>query len=339
MENKVDKKDKFNSKDKNSGFKRRDGHREDGFYRKDIKRKSDTQTHGDGLKKKPENQVDTSKKREFFLGTDEPELEKEIETKERHGENRKIPRPRKNVEMKICGIHACKMVFEKRPQDIIRVYLTEENIKEFNKILKFCVDNKLAYRVLNNEELIKVSESNHHEGVCFLIKKTPSQSFQDYLKEQTSTNKTECVVALENVQNPHNLGAIMRVCANFGVSAILVSNTEAALSGSAYRTSEGGAEFIKVITADNFEKAVQAFRSKDYKILTTSSHTGKSIYEEKLPEKMLVIFGSEGNGITASLMRTGDKTVKIPSSGNVESLNIACAASVILAEHWRGNKK
>jgi RNA methyltransferase, TrmH family len=337
MEKTVDKKDKFNSKEKNSGFKRRDGHREDGFYRKDDKRKPASQT--DAFKKKPENQSEETKKREFFLENDESSLEKDSETKERNGENRKIPRPRKNVEMKICGIHACKMVFEKRSQDIIRVYLTEENIKDFNKILKFCVDNKLAYRVLNNEELIKVSESNHHEGVCFLIKKAPSQSFQDYLKEQTSTSKTSCVVALENVQNPHNLGAIMRVCANFGVNAILVSNTEAALSGSAYRTSEGGAEFIKVITTDNFEKAVQAFRTNDYKILTTSSHTGKSIYEEKLPEKMLVIFGSEGTGITTPLMRSGDKTVKIPSTGNVESLNIACAASVILAEHWRGNKK
>ncbi len=326
MEKIVDKKDKFNSKEKNSGLKRKEGHREDGFYRKDNKQK-------------PEKQAEDAKKRGFFLENDDPTLEKELKTKERHGENRKIPRPRKNVEMKICGIHACKMVFEKRPQDIIRVYLTEENIKDFNKILKFCVDNKLAYRVLNNEELIKVSESNHHEGVCFLIKKAPSQSFEDFLKEQNSTNKTSCVVALENVQNPHNLGAIMRVCANFGVNAILVSNTEAALSGSAYRTSEGGAEFIKIITTDNFEKAAQSFRTNGYKILTTSSHTGKSIYEEKLPEKMLVIFGSEGSGITEPVMRSGDKTVKIPSTGKVESLNIACAASVILAEHWRGNKK
>lgn len=302
MENNVDK------KDKNSGIKRRDGHKTEGF------------------------------KREFFLEKAEPTLEKKPEAKQRHGENRKIPKPRKNVEMKICGIHACKMVFEKRPQDIIRVYLTEENIKDFNKILKFCVDNKLAYRVLNNEELIKVSESNHHEGVCFLIKKSPSQSYQDYLKEQNSQNKTACVVALENVQNPHNLGAIMRVCANFGVNSILVSNTEAALSGSAYRTSEGGAEYIKMITTDNFEKAVQAFRTNEYKVLTTSSHTGKSIYEEKLPGKMLVIFGSEGAGLSASLMKASDKTVKIPSTGNVESLNIACAASVILAEHWRINK-
>ena len=267
------------------------------------------------------------------------EPKEELEVQERHGENRKITRARKNVEMKICGIHACKMVFEKRPHDIIRVYLTDENIKEFNKVLKHCSEKKLAYRILSNEELNKVSESNHHEGVCFLIKKMPPQNYLDYLNDKTSSGKSGCVVALENVQNPHNLGAIMRVCANFGVNAILVSSTEAALNGSAYRTSEGGAEWIKVITTDNFEKAVQSFRANDYKVLTTSSHTGKSIYDEKLPEKMLVVFGSEGNGISAPLMKVGDKTVRIPSSGNVESLNIACAASVILAEHWRGNKK
>lgn len=254
---------------------------------------------------------------------------------DRHGENRKIPRARKNIEMKICGIHACKKVFEKRPQDIIRAYVTEENVQEFKKILKYCADNKLAYRVITEDEIVKVSESNHHEGICLLIKKTPILSFQDFLKE--SHKGRSCVVALENVQNPHNLGAIMRVCANFGVNAILVSHTEAAYSGSAYRTSEGGAEFIKVVTTDNFEKAIQAFRKNDFKILTTSSHTGKSLFEEKLPAKMLVVFGSEGSGLSPKLLHSGDKTICIPSTGNVESLNIACAASIILAEFWRGN--
>ncbi|APJ03162.1 tRNA/rRNA methyltransferase [Silvanigrella aquatica] len=316
----MDKKDRF--KDKKSGFQKKEGHRADGFYKKDSFKNS-------------------APKKEFFIGKEETEteIENETEKKERHGEYRKIPKARKNVEMKICGIHSCKMVFDKRPQDIIRVYITEENIKDFNKILKYCVDKKLAYRVITNEEIMKVSESNHHEGVCFLIKKNPTQNYEDYLKDQKQNAKVSCVVALENVQNPHNLGAIMRVCANFGVQAILVSHTDSAVSGAAYRTAEGGAEYIKIITTDNFEKAVRAFRSHDYKVLATSSHTGKSIYEENLPPKMLVIFGSEGNGITASLMQAGDKTVKIPSTGNVESLNIACAASVVLAEHWRGNKK
>lgn len=256
----------------------------------------------------------------------------------RHGENRKVPTPRKNIEMKICGIHACLMAFEKRPQDIVRVYLTEDNLKQFSKVLKYCVNNKLAYRVLSNEELTKVSESNHHEGVCYLIKKLPSLSLHDYLNSQSSVDKNMCIVALEKVQNPHNLGAVMRVCANFGVNAILVSNAEAAISGATFRTSEGGAEFAKIITTDNFEKAVHLLRANNYKILTTSSHVGKSIFEEKIPEKIVIIFGSESNGLTDNLLRSGDKIVKIPSTGNVESLNIACATSIILAEYWRVNK-
>ena len=137
MEKTVDKKDKFNSKEKNSESKRRDGHREDGFYRKDAKQKSKSHKRDNQFNKKPEKQNETAKKREFFLENEEPALEKEIETKERHGENRKIPRPRKNVEMKICGIHACKMVFEKRPQDIIRVYEIQKDLgmfgQEYNK--------------------------------------------------------------------------------------------------------------------------------------------------------------------------------------------------------------
>jgi TrmH RNA methyltransferase len=261
-----------------------------------------------------------------------------LKKEEKHGANRKIPKPRKKIEMKICGVHACKAVFLKRPQDIIRVYVTEENIKDFNKILKFCAEKKLAYRVLNSQEMEKVSESNHHEGVCFLIKKQPVANVADYLS-QTQQNKADCVVALENVQNPHNLGAIIRVCASFGAQAILVSHTDPALSGAAFRIAEGGAEFIKLIATENLEKSVLDFKAKGYTAITTSSHNGKSLFEEKMPAKTLVIFGSESQGISPALFKTGDKTLKIPSTGHVESLNIACATSVILAEYWRNHKR
>ncbi len=257
----------------------------------------------------------------------------------KHGEHRQVPKPRKNLEMKICGLHACKMVFAKRPQDLIRVYITEPMLKEMNKILKYCAEKKLAYRILTEDEMAKVSESNHHEGVCFLIKRTPAINYLDFLKNETLVKNTSCIVALENVQNPHNLGAVMRVCANFGVNAILVSHADAALSGAAYRTSEGGAEYIKVITTDDFEKAIKKFKTEDYKIVTTSSHKGTSLFTEKVPLKSIIVFGSENSGISETLLNSGDKIIKIPSSGNVESLNIACASSIILAEYWRNHKK
>lgn len=265
--------------------------------------------------------------------------EKEQEKIKQHGEHRKIPKPRKNLEMKICGLHACKMLFSKRPQDLIRVYITENMLKEMNKVLKYCAEKKLAYRILTEEEMLKVSESNHHEGVCFLIRRTPSISYEDFLKNEEHIKNTNCIVALENVQNPHNLGAVMRVCANFGINAILVSHADAALSGAAYRTSEGGAEFIKIITADNFNKALEKFKSFDYKIMLTSSHKGISLFNEKIPKKLVFVFGSENSGISEALLNNGDKIIQIPSSGNVESLNIACASSVILAEYWRNHKK
>lgn len=264
--------------------------------------------------------------------TPKPALQKQ------HGEHRTVPKPRKHLEMKICGLHACKMVFTKRPQDLIRVYITEPMLKEMNKILKHCAEHKLAYRILSEEEMCKVSESNHHEGVCFLIKRTPAISYLDFLKNESLVKSTPCIVALENVQNPHNLGAIMRVCANFGVKAILVSQPDSALSGSAYRTSEGGAEFIKVITADHFDKAIQKFKASDYRVITTSSHKGTNLFNEKLPLKSIIVFGSENSGISEQILDAGDKIIKIPSSGSVESLNIACASSVILAEYWRTHK-
>ncbi|KAB8031874.1 tRNA/rRNA methyltransferase [Fluviispira multicolorata] len=278
-------------------------------------------------------------KKSYSTNENDTKIEGEFRKKERHGENRQVPKPRRHVEMKICGIHACHMVFKKRAQDIIRAYVTEGQLKEFTKVLKYCADKKLAYRVVTEEELERISESSHHEGVCFLVRKIPTVTLQDYLDEQEKNNQPTCVVALENVLNPHNLGAIMRVCANFGVKAILLSQAEASMSGAAYRTSEGGAEWIKIISTDNFEKAIQSFRKSDFKVMSTTSHTGKSLYDVEIPKKLLVLFGSEGEGLSQSLLKGGDNLVRIPSTGNVESLNVACASSIILAEFWRNNMK
>ncbi|WP_186645818.1 tRNA/rRNA methyltransferase [Fluviispira vulneris] len=278
-------------------------------------------------------------KRSYSTEESENKFDGEFKKKERHGENRQVPKPRRHVEMKICGIHACHMVFKKRPQDIIRAYVTENQLKEFTKVLKYCADKKLAYRVVTDDELERISESSHHEGVCFLVRKIPTVTLEDFLAEHEKNNQPACVVALENVQNPHNLGAIMRVCASFGVKAILLSQAEAAMSGAAYRTSEGGAEWIKVISTDSFEKSVQAFRKSNFKVMSTTSHTGKSLFEIEMPRKLLVLFGSEGDGLSQQLLKAGDNLVRIPSTGHVESLNVACASSIILAEFWRNNMK
>lgn len=224
------------------------------------------------------------------------------------------------------------MVFQKRPQDIVKIFLTEDNVREFSHILKACAAQKKIYKITTNEDLEKISGSLHHEGVCFYIKRKQIFDFKHFLSK--SKQKKLCIVALENVDNPHNVGALMRVCANFGVNAILIQKAGTFQNAAVFRTSEGGAEWIDLIDCTNLADAVLAFKENGFKIFTTSSHIGRPPEKAEFSDKTLFVFGSERSGITQNLLKKGDAILSIPSTGHVESLNVSCAASIILNAYY-----
>lgn len=239
------------------------------------------------------------------------------------------------AEMKITGINACLMTYEKRPTDIIRAYVAEDNLKHFSKLLKYCAQNKRAYRIVPHEELNKITESTHHEGICLLVKKIPLLKDTDFLANSKNDKRVSCIVALENVENPHNIGAILRVCANFGAQALLLENAKQAQSTAAYRTAEGGAEWVPILETQNLVNALSHFKKHGWRIVATSSHVKHSLYEEKFSHKTLILLGSETQGLSREALLASESQVYIPSTGHVESLNVACATSVILNEFCR----
>lgn len=239
---------------------------------------------------------------------------------------------KKNQEMKVYGRHAALALFKKRPQDVIRAYVTQEGVFEFKELIRHCVDHKLAYHVVNTEELDKLSRATHHEGILLVVrtKKIPA------LKELLSTKGRSLILALEEVENPHNLGAIMRSAAHFGVTGILYeAKVPVALTAAAFRTSEGGAEAVPALHLANWNEVFEAAKSKGYKTFATSSHRGESLFQTDFPEKTILFMGAEGPGLSDKMLKKMDGLISIPGSGEVESLNVSNATTAILTEWYR----
>ncbi|MBE8211354.1 tRNA/rRNA methyltransferase YfiF, partial [Leptospira borgpetersenii serovar Ballum] len=137
-----------------------------------------------------------------------------------------------------------------------------------------------AYHVGDDAELTKASGTEHHGGVCFLIKKRSGLSSDPCLSK---TGDADCVLASVVVGNTHNLGAIVRICAHFGGKGVVVQDASLLESGAAVRTAEGGAEHVEPITGDSFSDALAQFRAAGYAIVTTSSHKGLPLFKATLP--------------------------------------------------------
>lgn len=238
-------------------------------------------------------------------------------------------------ETRVYGENACKALFASRPDAIVRAWFLQAVTPRFREALRWMAANRKAYHVVEEDELAKASGTEHHGGVCFLIKKRQGLDASAYLRQVKSTK--DCVLALESVANPHNLGAIMRSCAHFGVKGVVLHDPALLESGAAVRTAEGGAEHIRAIGADDFLSVLDAFRQAGYTIITTSSHKGKTLDKAQLPAKMVLVIGEERDGLSDTAWQQGDLNISIGGTGQVESLNVSVATGILLAEWWRQN--
>ncbi len=238
-------------------------------------------------------------------------------------------------EVKLYGINACRAFVARRREKIIRAYFSEAvGRRHFAALMKWLAQQRLAYHLVTDAELERISGSGHHEGVCLLVRADPPRSADQWLDTHRRQQRG-CVLALENVGNPHNLGAILRVAAHFGIGAVLVPDAKSLAGGAAVRTAEGGAEFVEVLDAPDFISTVRAFRAAGWRVVTTSSHDGRDIYRTALPEKCLLLFGEESSGLSGAMLASGDLAVRIPGTGHVESLNVSVASGILVGEWWR----
>ncbi|WP_029593639.1 tRNA/rRNA methyltransferase [Franconibacter pulveris] len=246
-----------------------------------------------------------------------------------------VLRRQRAEETRVYGENACQALFQSRPEAIVRAWFIQSVTPRFKEALRWMAANRKAYHVVDEAELAKASGTEHHGGVCFLIKKRNGLSVNQWLSQ---SGEEDCVLALEDVGNPHNLGAIVRSCAHFGVKGVVVQDAGLLESGAAVRTAEGGAEHVEAITGNSFNDTLEQFRRAGYAIVTTSSHKGTPLFQAQLPKKMVLVLGQEREGISETTFANADLRLSIDGTGNVESLNVSVATGVLLAEWWRQNK-
>ncbi|WP_445427731.1 tRNA/rRNA methyltransferase [Alishewanella sp. HL-SH05] len=236
-------------------------------------------------------------------------------------------------EGKIYGENACRVMFQQRPESVIRLYLSAQLAPKFADMMKYLAAAKKAYHIVDDADLEKVAGSGHHGGIVLLVKRKAQQKLADYLQQKG--RKQDCLLALDGVGNPHNLGAITRSCAHFGVGGIIMKQPELLQSGAALRTAEGGGEFVDGLSCDNLPLALKLCKEAGYTLITTSSHGGSSLYNTPLPAKVVIVFGEEMFGVSQHVAKNADIALQIPGTGKVESLNVSVAASLILGEWYR----
>lgn len=232
-------------------------------------------------------------------------------------------------EMKVYGENACLALFEHRPEAIVRVWATVQMSHQIGHIFSYLAKHKKVYHVVDPQELSLVSGSEHHGGICMLVKKPTPFTLAGYLK---ISQPQDCLVALDNIGNSYNVGGLMRTCALFGVKGLLVENIDELNSSSALRIAEGGMEDLLALETQTLQQGLQQLRSAGYQIIhLTQQSSALPVAQATFSNKVVFVISENPS---ADLIESQDSRVKIPATTKLkQGLNIVVATGILLS-HW-----
>jgi TrmH RNA methyltransferase len=227
----------------------------------------------------------------------------------------------------ICGFNAVTALFRKRPTDIARLYFTADAKYEVGPYCAALARLRRPYRELPPEEMQKAAGTAHHGGIAAVAEARPVPFL-----EVENPPQTKLLLVLDQIGNPHNLGAIVRSAAFFGVDSLLFHETRqsAGPSDAAYRTAEGAFEYLSLYRTRDLARCLQGliphFR------LAATTLTPQAVPFQTLPRDrpLALVLGNEEHGVSPNVLAVCRREIRIPGAGPIQSLNVAQAAAILL---------
>ncbi len=181
-----------------------------------------------------------------------------------------------------------------------------------------------------------ITEVNTPQGIMAIIGRNIANISEAMdISENEIDYSQDIIVALDDIQDPGNLGTILRTVDSVGLNQILVSKgTADCYNPKVVRSTMGAIFRVKIIECNDLEKTLREIKKRKFKLIVTSLQTEKSLYDVKFDKKVIVI-GNEANGVGSKIQDMADEKIKIPMLGKTESLNASVATGIVLYEYVR----
>ena len=244
----------------------------------------------------------------------------------------------KSTQEIIYGIHAVEAALRNQPENVLQVFVQQgRNDNRIKTILSIAKNSGISLQSITNDKLKEKCPKARHQGVVAQIRLSDSGkvSLEDILEKESVL-----LLVLDEVQDPHNIGACLRTADAIGVDAVIVSkNRSPALTPAIRNVASGAAETVPYIMVSNLARAIDTIKQSNVWVIGTSGDSDQTIYSTKASQRMALVMGSEGKGMRRLTREACDELVSIPMQGSVESLNISVATAVCLYEIRRQLKE
>ena len=229
-------------------------------------------------------------------------------------------------------------------KDINKIYITRgEKHGSINKIIAKARERKIIIVEKDKRQMQEIAQTENYQGVIAIVPPFEYCEIEDILEEAKNKNEDPFVLILDGIEDPHNLGSIIRTAETAGVHGIIIPKRRAAtVNSTVNKTSAGAVEHMKIARVNNISESINKLKEAGLWICGTDINTKTYYYDQDLTGPIGIVIGNEGQGISEKVKKNCDFLVKIPMKGKVTSLNASVSTGIIIYEALKqreNNKK
>ena len=219
-------------------------------------------------------------------------------------------------------------------KDINKIFVTKgERHGSINKIIAMAKEKKVIIVEKDKRQMEEMAQTQNYQGVIAIVPPFEYCQIDDILEEARNKNEDPFVLILDGIEDPHNLGSIIRTAETAGVHGIIIPKRRAAtVNSTVNKTSAGAVEHMKIARVTNISDSIENLKKEGLWICGTDINTDKYYYNQDLTGALGIVIGNEGSGMSDKVRKNCDFLVKIPMKGKVTSLNASVSTGIIVYE-------
>ena len=225
-------------------------------------------------------------------------------------------------------------------RDINKIFVQEgEKHGSINKIIAMAKERKVLITRISKEKINSMAQTENHQGVIAIVPPFDYCDVEDILEQAKNKNEDAFILILDSIEDPHNLGSIIRTAETAGVHGIIIPKRRAAsVNSTVNKVSAGAVEHMKVSRVNNIVETIKYLKDQGLWICGTDGLAKTYYYEQDLKGPLAIVIGNEGFGMSRLVRENCDFLVKIPMNGKITSLNASVSAGIVIYEAVKQRK-
>ncbi len=219
-------------------------------------------------------------------------------------------------------------------RDINKIFILEgEHHGSINKIIAMAKERKIVLTMVNKTKLNQMAQTENNQGVIAIVPPFDYCEVEDILENAKQREEKPFILILDGIEDPHNLGSIIRTAETAGVHGIIIpKRRSASVNSTVSKVSAGAVEHMKIARVNNINETIRYLKENGVWICGTDMDAKKYYYQEDYIGPIAIVIGSEGFGMSRLVKENCDFLVKIPMKGKITSLNASVSAGIVIYE-------